>query len=47
MKEIQSDNTSDIVIVTEKCKEKLISEIEHELLQSGCIKELSSKIRIS
>ncbi|MGN0018706.1 MAG: homoserine dehydrogenase [Candidatus Gastranaerophilaceae bacterium] len=47
MKEITENNTAEIVIVTEFCKEKLIQETEKELLNKSYIKQLASKIRIS
>ncbi|MBQ3311575.1 homoserine dehydrogenase [bacterium] len=47
MKEVTEDNTAEIVIVTETCKEKLIQETEKELLNKSYIKKIASKIRIS
>lgn len=47
MKEIKENNTAEIVIVTDKCKEKLITELKDDFAKHSCVKELASMIRIN
>lgn len=47
MKEIKENNTAEIVIVTDKCKEKLINELENDFAKHSCVRELASMIRIN
>ncbi len=47
MKEIKENNTAEIVIVTDKFKEKLIKELKEDFAQHSCVKELASMIRIN
>jgi len=47
MKEITKENTAEIVIVTELVKEKTVNLISEELLKSGVVKQIASRIRIS
>ena len=47
MKEIKENNTAEIVIVTDKCKEKLIKELKDDFAKHSCVKELASMIRIN
>lgn len=47
MKEITENNTAELVIVTELCKEKLIKETAKELVKDSCVKQLASMIRIN
>ncbi len=47
MKEIKENNTAEIVIVTDKCKEKSITELKNDFAQHSCVKELASMIRIN
>ena len=46
MKEITENNTAEIVIITDICKEKLILQTEKDLLNNSCVKKLANKIRI-
>lgn len=47
MKEVKENNTAEIVIVTDKCKEKLITELKDDFAKHSCVKELASMIRIN
>lgn len=47
MKEVKENNTAEIVIVTDKCKEKLIKELKNDFDMHSCVKELASMIRIN
>lgn len=47
MREIKENNTAEIVIVTDKCREKLIKELKNDFAQHSCVKELASMIRIN
>lgn len=47
MKEIKENNTAEIVIVTDKCKEKLITELKGDFAKHSCVRELASMIRIN
>lgn len=47
MKEVKENNTAEIVIVTDKCKEKLITELKEDFAKHSCVKELASMIRIN
>ena len=47
MKEVKESNTAEIVIVTDKCKEKLITELKDDFAKHSCVKELASMIRIN
>ncbi len=47
MKEIKENNTAEIVIVTDKFKEKFIKELKEDFAQHSCVKELASMIRIN
>ena len=47
MKEIKENNTAEIVIVTDKCKEKSIKELKNDFDMHSCVKELASMIRIN
>lgn len=47
MKEVKENNTAEIVIVTDKCKEKLITELKDDFAKHSCVKELANMIRIN
>lgn len=47
MKEVKENNIAEIVIVTDKCKEKLIKELKNDFDMHSCVKELASMIRIN
>lgn len=47
MKEVKENNTAEIVIVTDNCKEKLITELKDDFAKHSCVKELASMIRIN
>ncbi len=47
MKEIKENNTAEIVIVTDKCKENSIKELKNDFDMHSCVKELASMIRIN
>lgn len=47
MKEVKENNTAEIVIVTDKCKERLITELKDDFAKHSCVKELASMIRIN
>lgn len=47
MKEVKENNTAEIVIVTDKFKEKLIKELKKDFAKHSCVKELASMIRIN
>ncbi len=47
MKEVKENNTAEIVIFTDKCKEKLIKELKNDFDMHSCVKELASMIRIN
>ena len=46
-KGVSEDNTANIIIVTELCKEKDISEVIDLLQKEGCISKLNSMIRVA
>ena len=47
MKEVKENNTAEIVIVTDKCKEKLIKGLKNDFDMHSCVKELANMIRIN
>lgn len=46
MKEITENNTAEIVIITDKCKEKSVIDTQEYLLNNSCVKKLANMIRI-
>jgi homoserine dehydrogenase len=47
MKQISDDNTAQVVIITESCKERDIDDTIKQLVRNGSIRRLESKIRVN